>query len=211
MYAFLVLLFPIALFRHLVREGNRAEDTAAWVGAAISIILCTFKAFLTFSHRIPSALFASEWVYSFVSLTIVPILCSCVVLFIVKLRGARAASCVCALFSALASFYAVYLPFLTLAGSRSSYSSYELFFRPPLYLMMITSIALCAKLIAAAHIDRSLHLRRMGYPMLSFFALIPSAVDAMWFTNEGNWIVLWGVYLVLSFFWYVICASRSMK
>lgn len=211
MYAFLVLLFPIALFRHFAREGNKIKYTGAWIEMAISIILCACKAFLAFSYRVASASFMAEWVYFFVSLTVIPLFCSCAVLLIMKLFKKNITDCVCALFATLAAFYAVYLPFTTLSGARSAYSAYELFFRPALYLMMITSIASSAKLIVASLIDRSLHLRRMGYPMLMAFALIPSLIDTVWFTNikRNMTLGLWCAYMAISVFWYAVCAPKD--
>lgn len=206
MYAFLVLLFPAALFRHIVRLGDIVKVHCAWQAAFLSIVLCTAKAFLTFSYRISSASIFIEIAHSFFLLTIVPLLSVTAILFIAWKTRKPWPSCISAFFAAHAAFMAIYLPFITLAGSHSAYSAYELFYRPPLYLMMSVSLARCIKLIASAHINPFLHLRRLGYPMLFLFLIAPSIIDTMWFMNRGAWSTAWGIYIALSAVWYVICS-----
>lgn len=209
MYTFLLLLFPISLFRHIIREDNRYVPRMAWWGAAAGVAVCTAKAFLTFSYRVASASFVIEAAHDFLSLTGMPVAVSAVILLIGWKAGVPLTDCICAFFAAIASFMAVYLPFATLSGARSAYSPYELFFRPPLYLMMMTSISRIIKLIAAAHMDTSLHLRRMGYPLLAVFLIAPCITDTLWFVSNSAWTVVWGVYMAFAFLWYVICAPRT--
>lgn len=213
MYLFLILLFPIALFCHLARGAKQSSITAMWASAAVSIVLCSCRAFLSFSYRVHSASFIFEWGYTLLTLTIVPIAVSCIILLVMRKCGFSIADCVIAFFCALSAFFAIALPFATLAGAHSAYSAYELFLRPSIYLMMAVSQASCAKLIAAANIDKSLHLRRVAYPVCAVFMLLPSVIDTMWLTNiKGKmYLVLWTVYMILSLLWYVVCALRTTQ
>lgn len=208
MYTFLVLLFPISLLRHIVRSNDKAEVNMAGIAASVSIIICTCKAFLTFSYRVATPSFVIETLYYFITMTVAPVAISCVILLILRCydKGRR----ICALFAVVASFYAIYLPFTTLAGPASSYSPYELFFRPPLYLMMTTNIGFCARLIAASHANKALHLRHIGYPMLMLFIIMPCVTDAMWYTSVQSiaYLVMWGAYMMFSVMWYVVCSLQ---
>lgn len=210
MYAFLILLFPIALFRHLMRSFSHTAARTTWAAAAIAIVLCACKAFLTFSYRVASASFVHEWVYNFVSLTALPAICTCAILLIARLLCRSWGMCVDAVFATSTAFLAVYLPFTTLAGPRSVYSAYELFFRPPLYLMMTQTASSCAALAAKEYAQKKA-LGIVCVPIMAAFLLAPSAIDTAWFLNAGNYLVPWCAYMVLSIACYIVCALKITR
>lgn len=210
MYAFLVLLFPIALFRHFAREESRLAALSSFIAAFFAIVLCSCKAFLSFSYRVPQALFFYEWAHRLFTITVVPASLSALILLVMRIKKSTT-ECIQAIFPSLCASLAVLLPFETLAGPRSSYSFYELFLCPSLYLMMASSLSSCIALMACRKVRK--YIRIASLLLFVVFALVPSIIDTMWFTNiKGkSYLALWGVYVVMSVLCYVFCAINMAQ
>ncbi|MBQ9495014.1 MAG: hypothetical protein IJR50_05175 [Treponema sp.] len=195
MYAFLIIIIPTVLTYYFVASGERETVPVAFIGFIISVIVCAIKAFFSFSHHIFRANFLSNYAYIALAYSIVPI--AVVYAVFIVFSGDTMKFRIKAYFPLLCAFFAVYIPYTTLAGSRTAYDVFELFFKPTLYALMLCLSSVCLRYGYCAYVDNDK--KSDSIIWTTIFAaslLVPAAIETMWLIRLpfALWLILWCAY-----------------
>ena len=179
MFLFLIILLPSALAYYLISADDKAVIPVALTGVLSSALFCALKAFFSFMYRIPSASFLPNYAYVLFGQILVP--SAVVYLLFFFLSKDDLSFRVKSYFPLLCSFFAVYLPYHVIAGSASSYSVFELFLKPVLYLMMLESSALCVRFVFRSFGEKNKKTKAVWISALCTSLLVPAAIETAWF------------------------------
>lgn len=185
MFVFPIILLPAAVVYYLINADDKAVIPVVLTGALSSVLFCALKAFFSFMYRVPSATFLPNYAYVLFGQTLIP---SAVVYLLFFFFSKDDLSFrIKAYFPLLCSFFAVYLPYHIIAGSSSAYSVFELFFKPVLYLMMLTASSLCVRFVFRAYEERAAKLKVIWISALVITLILPAAIETAWFTGRPFW------------------------
>ncbi len=198
MFLFLIILLPSALAYYLISADDKAVIPVALTGILSAALFCALKAFFSFIYRVPSASFLPNYAYVLFGQTLVPSAVVYLLFFFLSKDTLlfRIKSC----FPLLCSFFAVYLPYHVIAGSASSYSVFELFLKPVLYLMMLTSASLCVRFVFRSFGENGRKMKIVWISALCVILLVPAAVETAWFIGLPfwAWLVPWAAYVLFA-------------
>ena len=93
-------------------------------------------------------------------------------------------------FPLLISFYMLYLPYIIISTSDGLYTSFPLFVKPVLFVVMIFSLGLSAK-----HIEKTLKNKKIFFAVIWIFiglvsVVIPSLLEGMYILDMNYLLVL---------------------
>lgn len=203
MFLFLIILLPSALAYYLISADDKAVIPVALTGVLSSALFCALKAFFSFMYRVPSASFLPNYAYVLLGQTLIP--SAVVYLLFFFLSKDELSFRVKSYFPLLCSFFAVYLPYHVIAGSASSYSVFELFLKPALYLMMLAASALCVRFVFRSFGENNRKKKIVWIAALCVSLLAPAAVETAWFIGLPfwAWLVPWAAYVFFAVCGYV--------
>ena len=178
MMLFTFLFFVIVVAGILITKKNRAVTPVLFAGILSAVLVCLFRMFFVFAHRVIIYSFWNNFFYIVMNQTLLPVLILCGLFFLIsrdppeyKLDG---------LFPLTASFYMVYLPFCIVSTSEGLYSAFSLFAKPVMFAAMLLMLSFSARQINKAAAGRKI------LPVFLFAALalvcllIPAAIEAMY-------------------------------
>ena len=188
MYLFMFLLLPAILTAWCFYKREPRLIPVIFTGLISAVLVCGFRAFFLYSHRIIPFSFGMNMWYLLLRQTLLPIVVLYGVFFLISKD--EIAYKIEALFPLLISFYMLYLPYTILSGSEKIFTSFPLFIKPTLFTVMIFSIGLAAK-----HIEKTI--REEKYVFSAVWILIciisitfPSVLEAMYIMNMSYFLIL---------------------
>ncbi|MCK9169072.1 MAG: hypothetical protein M0P01_01510 [Treponema sp.] len=195
MFLFLIILLPSALVYSLINFDDKAVIPVVLTGVLSSVLFCALKAFFSFMYRVAAAEFLSNYAYILFGQTLAPV--AVVYMLFFFLSKDDVSFRIKSYFPLMCSFYSIYMPFHIIAGSGSSYSAFELFLKPVLYLMMLVSSSLCVRFVFRSFGTRDIKPKIIWILVLCVSLLLPAAIETLWFIGFPVWIwlVLWMVYV----------------
>ena len=149
MYLFMFLLFPLLLAAWCFYKKDAHLIPAILLGLIAAVLVCGFRAFFLYSHRIIPYSFESNVWYLLIRQTLLPVILLYGIFFIWSKDTVSYK--VEALFPLLVSFYMFYLPYTIVSASDHIYTTFPLFIKPVLFAVMLFSLGLAAK-----HIEKTL-------------------------------------------------------
>jgi hypothetical protein len=210
MYLFLIILFPAALAWYIISTDDKAAVSVVLTGALSSVLFCALKAFFTFMYHLASTAFLPDYAYILFGQILVPVIIVYLLFFF--LSRDTVSFRIKSYFPLMCSFFSVYLPYHILAGSASSYSVFELFMKPIIYLMMLVMSALCIKFVYRSFTEKNKKMQIQWILLLLVSLLVPAAVETVWFTGlpVWLWLVLWLVYVFFAVCGYINDRERDI-
>ena len=159
-----------------------------FIGLITAVLVCGFRAFFLYSHRIIPLSFATNMIYLLVRQTLLPVLVLYGIFFLISKDTVSYK--VEALFPLLISFYMLYLPYTILSTSEKIITSFPLFVKPLLFTVMIFSLALCAK-----HIEKTISAKKYFCAAIWIIIAIvcivfPSVVETMYILDMSYFLIL---------------------
>ena len=188
MYFFMFLLLPLVLAAWCFYKRDSHLLPVIFTGAVAAVLVCGFKAFFLYSHRIIPYSFESNVLYLLIRQTLLPVILL-YGLFIVWSKD-KISYKVEAFFPLLISFYMLYLPYTIVSTTEGLYTSFPLFVKPVLFVVMIFSLALSAK-----HIEKSIRNRKIIFAIIWILiglvsVVIPSLLEGMYILDMNYLLVL---------------------
>ena len=188
MYFFMFLLLPLVLAAWCFYKRDSHLLPVIFTGAVTAVLVCGFKAFFLYSHRIIPYSFESNVLYLLIRQTLLPVILL-YGLFIVWSKD-KISYKVEAFFPLLISFYMLYLPYTIVSTTEGLYTSFPLFVKPVLFVVMIFSQALSAK-----HIEKSIRNRKIIFAIIWILiglvsVVIPSLLEGMYILDMNYLLVL---------------------
>ena len=189
------LLFPLLLAAWCFYKKDTHLIPVILLGLIAAVLVCGFRAFFLYAHRIVPYSFKSNVLYLLIRQTLLPVILLYGIFFIWSKDTVSYK--VEALFPLLVSFYMLYLPYTIVSASDHVYTTFTLFIKPVLFAVMLFSIGLCAK-----HIEKTI--RKRKFLFTAFWIIIavisivaPSLLEGMHILNM-NYLLLLLLSLVYS-------------
>ena len=188
MYLFMLLLLPLILAAWCFYKKDTHLIPVILTGLVAAVLVCGFKAFFLYSHRIIPYSFKSNVLYLLVRQTLLPV----VLLYGIFFAWSKdeISYKVEAFFPLLISFYMLYLPYTIISTSEGVYTSFPLFVKPVLFVVMIFSLGLSAK-----HIEKTLRNKKIVFAVIWIIiglvsVVIPSLLEGMYILDMNYLLVL---------------------
>lgn len=176
------LLIPAVLAGYCMLFRNRKIIPALFIGLMSGILLCVFKTFFLYAHRIIPYSLSSNIVYLLIRQTLLPVLIVYAIFLVfsrdtLEYRGE-------ALCPLLLSFYLVYLPYSIVTTSEGLYSGFAIFIKPILFAFMILTVSFCAKKIFKA-IEEKKYIFMILFILLALvYLILPAVIESFSIINE---------------------------
>ena len=135
MFLFMILLFPAVLGFYWVRTSETKIRTLIFTGFLIGVFVDIFMALFTYLHRIPEYNFISNMLYFSLKNYILPSVILYLVYFFIVKESLEFR--IKSFFPLIASFFAVYMPYVAIVTDESLFSVFSLFFKPAIYLSYV--------------------------------------------------------------------------
>ena len=182
------LLLPLILAAWCFYKKDSHLIPVIFTGAVAAVLVCGFKAFFLYSHRIIPYSFESNVLYLLVRQTLLPVILLYGIFFVWSKD--KISYKVEAFFPLLISFYMLYLPYTIVSTSEGLYTSFPLFVKPVLFVVMIFSLALSAK-----HIEKTVRNKKYVFTVIwGIIALIsvvvPSLLEGMYILDINYLLLL---------------------
>ena len=158
------------------------------MGLIAAVLVCGFRAFFLYSHRVIPFSFGKNMWYLLLRQTLLPVVLLYGLFFLIS-RDTISYK-VEALFPLLISFYLLYLPYTILSTSEKIITTFPLFIKPVLFTVMIFSLGLSAK-----HIEKTVKAQKYVFTVIwGFIALVsivlPSVVETMYILDMNYLLIL---------------------
>lgn len=191
MLLFMFLLLPVVLIGYCFYKRDAKITPAIFLGGMAGILLCAFKTFFLYAHRIIPYSIQDNVVYLVIRQGLLPV-CVVYALFLVfsrdklSYRGGSA-------FPLLISFYMIYLPYSIVTTAEGLYSAYSIFVKPILFLAMLVQFSYCAKKVFYCIEEKKYLLISVFVILAILYLLVPSFVEAYSIVNEKT-----GIQVIIS-------------
>jgi len=182
MLLFMFILFPVVLAGYCIYYRNTKIVPPVFLGTMSAILLCAFKTFFLYAHRIVPYSVGLNISYLLVRQTLLPALVIYALFLIfsrddLEFKGESA----CPL---LLSFYMIYLPYSIVSTAEGLYSGYSVFVKPVVFLFMIFFVSFCARKVC-----KEITNKKWGFVVLFSLAalaylVIPTIIEAFAIINE---------------------------
>lgn len=188
------LLLPLILAAWCFYKKDSHLIPVIFTGAVAAVLVCGFKAFFLYSHRIIPYSFESNVIYLLVRQTLLPVVLLYGIFF--AWSKDKISYKVEAFFPLLISFYMLYLPYTIVSTSEGLYTTFPLIVKPVLFVVMIFSLALSAK-----HIEKTIKNKKYVFSAVWIIiglvsVVVPSLLEGMYILDMNYFLllVLSGVY-----------------
>ena len=192
---FLLLPLVLAIWCFYKKDPHSIPVIAA--GLITAVLVCGFRAFFLYAHRIIPLSFASNMIYLLLRQTLIPVVVIYGVFFLVSKDTISYK--VEALFPLLSSFYLLYLPYTIISTSEKIITTFPLFVKPVLFTVMIFSLALSASHIENALVNKK-YIMVVIWSLVSVISIVfPSVLETMYLLDMSYFMILVmsGVYSAL--------------
>ena len=188
MYLFMFLLLPLILTAWCFYKKDTHMIPVIFTGLITAVLVCGFRAFFLYSHRIIPLSFATNMIYLLVRQTLLPVVVLYGVFFLVSKDTVSYK--VEAIFPLLISFYILYLPYTILSTSEKIITTFPLLVKPVLFTVMIFSLALSAK-----HIEKTVTGKKYFsctvWILISLVCVVfPSVMETMYLLDKSYFLIL---------------------
>lgn len=188
MHLFMFLLLPLILAAWCFYKKDKHMIPVIFTGLVSAVLVCGFRAFFLYSHRIVPFSFEMNMWYLLIRQTLLPVIILYGLFFIISKDTISYK--VQSLFPLLISFYLLYLPYTILSGSEKIITTFPLFIKPVLFTVMIFSLGLSAN-----HIEKTVRAKKYVFTAIWIIvALIsivaPSILETMYIMDVSYFMIL---------------------
>ena len=201
MLLFLFIVLPLALVVYYLfnKESNQESKffCPMLVGVLCAVLLCAFKVFFTYSHRLIPVSFSENFAYYLLNQSCAPLCGVSLIYFLITKDSLE--NKINSFFPLISAFYAVYLPYLVVSGTTSVYSGYAIFMKPLVFLAMIVQCALSLRCIFASVKSKNVVFAAINIVLIVAYLIIPAIIEALYAMNMSfvAVIVLSAVYVII--------------
>ncbi len=182
------LLLPLILLAWCFYKKDLHLLPVIFTGMLAAVFVCGFKAFFLYSHRIIPYSFSSNVLYLLIRQTLLPVILLYGIFF--AWSKDKVSYKVEAFFPLLISFYMLYLPYTIISTSEGLYTSFPLFVKPVLFVVMIFSLGLSAK-----HVEKTVRNKKYLFSVIWIIiglvsVFVPSLLEGMYILDMNYFLVL---------------------
>ncbi len=196
MLLFTLFLIPCVSLLFLLNSGDKAYR-GVFAGGVISGVVVTICTFIfSFLHRVPEYSFASNFSYYAMREYVLPAVLLYVLYFFVTRDELDFKSK--AFFFLEGGFFSIYMPYFIIVSCPSSFSMYELFFKPLIWLGMLSLSAVFIQNIILSSVQKNRGKFIVFCVLLAFTLFIPPFLNTLWILNwlKIVFIVFSSIYII---------------
>ncbi len=184
----MLLLLPLILAAWIFYKKNPHMIPVIFTGLVTAVLVCGFRAFFLYAHRVIPFSFGLNMWYLLLRQTLLPIIALYGIFFAVSKDTISYK--VEALFPLLISFYILYLPYTILSTSEKVITTFPLFIKPVLFTVMIFSLGLSAK-----HIEKTIRAKKYFFTavwiIIALVSIVfPSVAETMYLLDMSYFLIL---------------------
>lgn len=184
----MILLLPLILAAWCFYKRDAHLAPVIFMGLVTAVLVCGFRAFFLYSHRVIPFSFENNMWYLLLRQTLLPVVLLYGLFFLISKDTVSYK--VEALFPLLISFYLLYLPYTILSGADHIFTTFPLFIKPVLFTVMIFSLGLGAK-----HIEKTIRGKKYVFTaiwiIISLVSLVvPSVLETMYIMDMSYLLIL---------------------
>ena len=184
----MLLLLPLILAAWIFYKKNPHMIPVIFTGLITAVLVCGFRAFFLYAHRVIPFSFGLNMWYLLLRQTLLPIIALYGIFFAVSKD--EISYKVEALFPLLISFYILYLPYTILSTSEKVITTFPLFIKPVLFTVMIFSLGLSAK-----HIEKTVRAKKYFFTavwiIIALVSIVfPSVAETMYLLDMSYFLIL---------------------
>lgn len=139
MLFFLLIILPAALCYYCATQKDKRFVMPLFFGIMTGILLCSFKFFFFYTHRIVYDKFIINVLYLFLNQMLLPCAILYGAFFVCSKDTLDYKGKFC--YPLLLSFYAFYLPYSVITSAEGLYTFFSVFVKPVLFLVMINEFS----------------------------------------------------------------------
>lgn len=211
MLLFLFIVLPLSLVVYYLFNKERKFFCPMLVGVLCAVLLCAFKVFFTYSHRLVPVSFSENFVFYLLNQSCLPVCVVSLIYFLITKDSLE--NKIHAFFPLISAFYAVYLPYLVVSGTTSVYSGYAIFMKPLVYLAMILQCALSLCCIFTSVKSKKVVFVAINIVLIIAYLIIPAIIEALYAMNLSfvAVIILSAVYVILPVVHLVLSKGKRLS
>ena len=184
----MLLLLPLILAAWCFYKKDSHLIPAIFLGLITAVLVCGFRAFFLYSHRVIPVSFEKNMLYLLMRQTLLPVVFIYGLFFVISKD--ELSYKVESLFPLLLSFYTLYLPYNILSTSEQIITTFPLLVKPVLFAVMIFSLGLSAK-----HIEKTIlagmYFFSAVWILIALASIVfPSVVETMYMLDMSYFLIL---------------------
>lgn len=174
MLLFLLSLMPLAFCFYWFYKKDRQIIIPALIGILFAVIVCAFKSFFTFSHRIIPYSFGQNFLFVLSRDVLYPLIFYG--LFFAISRDSVEYK-IKSFFSLICPFEMIYMPYCVISATESVvYSGYDIFIYPLIVLASLIEIALNVNYLYQGFTKKNYKIIFLNIPLLLFYLVFPCVI-----------------------------------
>ena len=188
MLLFLLLLMPLTLILFLYKKPLKTIFPLVFIGFACGVLLCGFKGFFMFSHRI---VYYSFW-RTFLSLFFTQFFLPIVILYglFFAISHDELTYKTDAFVPLVFSFYVVFLPFTVISETESVYSGFQVLLKPVLFGSMLILLGFLTSSLFNAFFTGAVKKAVFQSLIALVFLAGPSLIETLYLLTSAHFMVL---------------------
>ncbi len=183
MLLFMFLLLPVVLAGYCFYRKDSKMIPSIFIGLVSAVLVCLFKTFFLYAHRIIPYSLGSNIAYLLIRQTLLPVLILYGIFIAVskdslEYKGKAA-------FPLIISFYMVYLPYTIVTTSEGLYSGFSIFVKPLLFAFMILFVSFCAVKTVKAIEEKKIVFIVLYSIIALVYMFMPALIESFSIINEN--------------------------
>ena len=205
------LLLPLILAAYCFYKKDKRVIPAIFLGIIVAVLVCGFRAFFLYAHRIVPFSFEKNAIYLLMRQSLLPVILVYGIYFFWSKD--ELSYRIETFFPLMISFYMLYLPYNIISTSGHVFTTFPLFVKPVIFAVMIFSIALFL-----SHVEKAFENKRYVFVALwiivSIISLvIPALLESMYILdmNYALVLILSALYCVITPLAFLLCRKGIIR
>jgi len=203
MLLFLLLILPVSLILYLYTTKLTKVAPVILIGFITSVLVCGFRAFVLYSHRVVPYSFEGNFIYILIREYVLPVIVLYLLYFFITKDKVEYK--VEAFIPLMLGFYSVYLPYVVISGTDSVYSGFEIFVKPVLIMVMIYQLGFIVQKFYKFLCNRKILLLVLCVIAGLIYIVVPSLLETLYLLKYNVFLLIGGsvLYTVASILFYI--------
>jgi len=211
MLTFLFILLPFSFVAYCFIKRDKQILIPSVIGLLFAILICAFRAFFSFTHRVIPYSFVQNLLYYISQNVILPVIL-CTVYFFVSKDDYEVR--VRSFFPLICSYFIIYLPYTVISVNETSvYTGYSLFIKPIMILAMILQLNTDFRLLYEGIKEKYVFKCILNVALIIVYMLVPAILDSIYIMGYkfGFVILVFAIYLILPLIYHNVMMIKKIK
>ncbi len=204
-------LFPLILAAYCFYKKDRRIIPAIFLGIIVAVLVCGFRAFFLYAHRIVPFSFQKNAFYLLMRQSLLPVIMVYGIYFLWSKD--ELSYKIETFFPLMISFYMLYLPYNIISTSEQVFTTFPLFVKPVIFAVMIFSISLFLRCVQKAFEKKSYVFVGLWIFISIVNLVIPALLETMYILdmNYALVLILSALYCFVVLVPFILCRFGFLK